>query len=67
EHHEVHHTAPHTRNYCITCGVMNPVLERVRFFRFAERVLFLLTGAHPLHHDASVEPSSAPSQSVGTQ
>jgi hypothetical protein len=32
EHHAVHHTAPHDSNYCITSGISNPVLTRIRFW-----------------------------------
>ncbi|MEP6652262.1 MAG: fatty acid desaturase family protein [Myxococcales bacterium] len=35
-HHDVHHTRPHDRHYCITVGWMNPVLNRLHFFRAAE-------------------------------
>lgn len=39
EHHAQHHVAPHDRHYCITTGWMNPLLDRVGFFRKAEAVL----------------------------
>lgn len=32
--HQVHHTAPFDRYYCITTGWMNPVLERVGLFNW---------------------------------
>jgi plasmanylethanolamine desaturase len=35
-HHEIHHTVPHHKHYCITVGWMNPVLNGIRFFRAAE-------------------------------
>jgi ubiquitin-conjugating enzyme E2 variant len=38
-HHEKHHTAPFNLNYCITNGWLNPLLNRIRFFRRLE--LFL--------------------------
>jgi hypothetical protein len=31
-HHEVHHTPPHASHYCITSGVTNPFLTRIRFW-----------------------------------
>jgi hypothetical protein len=37
EHHKTHHTAPHDTAYCITHGMLNPLLARLRFFRHAER------------------------------
>lgn len=40
KHHAVHHRAPHDTQYCITSGVMNPLLARVRLFRTFERLLF---------------------------
>jgi TMEM189-like protein len=38
-HHDLHHTRPFDCNYCITNGVLNPVLEKARFFRRAESML----------------------------
>ena len=38
-HHQVHHDAPHDSNYCITSGVLNPLLTRVRFWYALQRVL----------------------------
>ncbi|HVZ75392.1 MAG TPA: fatty acid desaturase CarF family protein [Polyangia bacterium] len=37
EHHTTHHTAPYETYYCITHGMLNPLLARIRFFRHAER------------------------------
>jgi plasmanylethanolamine desaturase len=39
DHHQVHHTAPFDSNYCITWGLLNPVLERIGFWPFLLRVL----------------------------
>jgi len=39
EHHVVHHTAPRDKYYCITVGWMNPVLDKIHFFRFCEAVM----------------------------
>jgi ubiquitin-conjugating enzyme E2 variant len=39
EHHVIHHTAPRDKYYCITVGWMNPVLEKIRFFRGLERLI----------------------------
>jgi ubiquitin-conjugating enzyme E2 variant len=39
EHHAVHHAPPHRAHYCVTNGWANLLLERIRFWRFAERVL----------------------------
>jgi plasmanylethanolamine desaturase len=36
DHHNIHHAQPHDRHYCITVGWMNPLLNRIGFFRTAE-------------------------------
>lgn len=38
-HHDIHHAAPHDKHYCITVGWMNPLLNRIRFFRNAEALV----------------------------
>lgn len=38
-HHQVHHTAPFESYYCITTGWLNPLLQRLQFFRRAEQLL----------------------------
>jgi plasmanylethanolamine desaturase len=38
-HHAEHHAAPHERCYCITLGWLNPMLDRVRFWRMLERII----------------------------
>jgi hypothetical protein len=38
-HHDIHHAAPHDRHYCITVGWMNPLLNRIKFFRRAEALV----------------------------
>jgi hypothetical protein len=39
EHHSIHHSAPRDKYYCITVGWMNPVLEKIRFFRICEAAI----------------------------
>jgi ubiquitin-conjugating enzyme E2 variant len=39
EHHVTHHTAPYATHYCITHGMLNPLLARIKFFRGAEKVI----------------------------
>jgi ubiquitin-conjugating enzyme E2 variant len=39
EHHVTHHTAPYETYYCITHGMLNPLLARLRFFRGAEKIV----------------------------
>jgi plasmanylethanolamine desaturase len=38
-HHDLHHTQPFDSNYCITNGWLNPLLERIKFFRRLEQIL----------------------------
>jgi hypothetical protein len=38
-HHEKHHTAPFNLHYCITNGWLNPLLNRIQFFRRMEKFL----------------------------
>jgi ubiquitin-conjugating enzyme E2 variant len=39
EHHAIHHASPQDKYYCITVGWMNPLLERIRFFRACEAAI----------------------------
>ena len=39
EHHAVHHQAPYDTYFCITCGWLNPILARMRFFERLERFI----------------------------
>jgi hypothetical protein len=39
EHHATHHASPQDKSYCITVGWMNPVLDKVSFFRTCETVI----------------------------
>jgi len=38
-HHDIHHAAPHDKHYCITVGWLNPLLNRIGFFRGAESLI----------------------------
>ena len=39
EHHELHHRRPFDKHYCITNGWLNPLLNKIRFFRKLEAML----------------------------
>ena len=41
-HHGVHHTEPFDMHYCITNGWLNPLLNRIKFFRRLEAALLLI-------------------------
>jgi ubiquitin-conjugating enzyme E2 variant len=38
-HHDIHHAMPHDKHYCITAGWMNPLLDKLRFFRAFEALI----------------------------
>lgn len=39
EHHAIHHASPQNKAYCITVGWMNPLLDKIGFFRACEAVI----------------------------
>jgi Lipid desaturase domain len=68
DHHETHHTAPFETYYCITHGMLNPLLARARFFRHAERLvarvapdLLYLDERHKFHAARRADVTSAAS------
>jgi hypothetical protein len=52
-HHAVRHARPYARNYCITTGWCNPLLEGIAFFPRLERAVSALTGLEPHRDDAA--------------
>jgi ubiquitin-conjugating enzyme E2 variant len=42
DHHRIHHAAPHDTYYCITHGMLNPLLAKLRFFRLMEQLVALV-------------------------
>jgi hypothetical protein len=51
EHHAIHHQPPFLGAYCITSGHCNPLLDKLQFFRRAERLITRVTGAIPREDD----------------
>jgi plasmanylethanolamine desaturase len=45
--HARHHRAPHSSDYCIMGGWLNPALDRLDFWRRLERAITRATGAAP--------------------
>jgi ubiquitin-conjugating enzyme E2 variant len=58
EHHVVHHTSPRDKYYCITVGWMNPLLDKIHFFRFIEKV-FTRIDPNSLRPDPADRPQKA--------
>ena len=42
DHHELHHTQPFDKHYCITNGWLNPLLNKIGFFRKLEALLSMM-------------------------
>jgi ubiquitin-conjugating enzyme E2 variant len=45
--HGRHHSAPFEGHYCILTGICNPLLDRIKFFRYLENAVYKLTGNKP--------------------
>ena len=58
QHHALHHGLPRVTHYCAFTNWMNPVLERLRFWRGAEWCIATLTGIYPREDDSL--PGSGP-------
>jgi plasmanylethanolamine desaturase len=59
EHHQLHHVGSHAARYCITTGWLNPVLDRLRFFRRSETLIQAVTRLQPREDDLQVLERSA--------
>jgi ubiquitin-conjugating enzyme E2 variant len=58
-HHQVHHTKPFNMHYCITNGWLNPLLNKLRFFRGLEAGLRLVGIEVATAAERSAEASKA--------
>jgi len=65
DHHQVHHTSPFEKYYCITHGWMNPFLTTIGFFPFLERIITSLTGWLPREDDIGREAAIKLAQEMG--
>jgi ubiquitin-conjugating enzyme E2 variant len=50
-HHARHHKPPYTTRYCVAIGWLNPLLDRIRFWRGLEWLVHKTTGAVPREDD----------------
>lgn len=67
DHHQIHHTAPFEKYYCITCGWLNWPLNKIGFYRHAERLITAVTGALPRRDDIGIEAALAIDPTERTQ
>jgi plasmanylethanolamine desaturase len=51
QHHAIHHSMPYDRYYCITTGWLNPLLRKIGYFEFLERVVQRMTGNAPFYDE----------------
>ena len=56
EHHRGHHMGPHTSRYCITTGWLNPLLDRIEFFRLSEKMVQAVSRLQPREDDLKFIP-----------
>lgn len=54
-HHDVHHTAPYDKYYCITTGWLNWPLTKLGFYRHLEKLVTAVTGFIPRQDDIGIE------------
>lgn len=63
EHHDIHHTAPFDKYFCITTGWLNPLLYRLRFFSIVEGTVRWVSGSPEwlvAPKEAATPPPQAP-------
>ena len=47
KHHNLHHSSPFEVRYCILTDWLNPILDKIKFFRFLEWIIFKVFKAKP--------------------
>ena len=60
KHHAIHHGLPRVTHYCAFTNWLNPVLEKIRFWRGVEWCIATLTGIHPREDDSLPGAGSTP-------
>ncbi len=66
-HHDVHHTAPFNKYYCITVGWVNWPLTFFRFFPTLERIVTALTGILPRKDDIGEKAALAVAEEMDAE
>jgi ubiquitin-conjugating enzyme E2 variant len=51
ENHLIHHRPAFDGYYCITTGWLNPILEKINFWKFLEKIVSAMTGLIPREDD----------------
>jgi hypothetical protein len=49
--HEKHHEYPQIKSYCITSGLLNPLLDKIKFFDKIEYIIYNITGIKSEFYD----------------
>jgi len=62
-HHQVHHRGRHTSCYCITTGWLNPILDRIQFFRLSEKLIQAISTLRAREDDLKLIGLAAQSRS----
>lgn len=45
--HALHHKRPYDTNYCVMTTLMNPILNKIKFWYFLEKTIYLISGISP--------------------
>lgn len=49
--HSVHHKEPYTKYYCVMGALLNPLLEKINFWRKMENVIYILFKVNPRDYE----------------
>jgi ubiquitin-conjugating enzyme E2 variant len=49
--HQKHHEYPQIKSYCITSGLLNPLLDKIKFFDKIEYIIYSITGIKSEFYD----------------
>lgn len=46
-HHSAHHSIDSSQHYCVISSYLNPILEKINFWRILENIIYISTGIQP--------------------